>query len=97
MKGDALVVGGSIHTRLAQREALPAEGFNVTLEGSTRRGLTRLGQHPFTLCTLDLSDTKQPRDWKRKYGAQTSVRGTQLRVLTRVERLRSTTASSEAL
>lgn len=79
MSPHALVVGGTIHARLTRRERLRAEGFHVTLERSTHRGLQRLSQHPYAVCSLDLTDVQQPRAWQQRYRHASSVQGTQLR------------------
>ena len=82
MRADALVVGGTIHHRLERRRSLQAEGFRVTVEGSTLRGLTRLRKHAYAVCALDLTDVHYPRDLKRRYGAATRSSGTELRDVT---------------
>ena len=77
---DALVIGGSIHHRLALREQLRAAGYWVTLESSVRRGLSRLAQHHFELCSIDLRDVPQAPTWRRRFVDTCESRGTRLRV-----------------
>jgi hypothetical protein len=79
VRADALVVGGSIHVRLERRRSLQAEGYRVTIEGSTLRGLSRLRKHPYALCALDLTEVPRAKEWKRKYGSATRSCGTELR------------------
>ena len=79
MSGDALVVGGTIHDRLAQRERLRAHGFRVTLERSAHRGLTRLEKHPFAYCSVDLTDVPRASARRRRYDWASSKSGTELR------------------
>lgn len=79
---DALVVGGDIHFRLSVRANLLREGYRVTLESSSRRGLALLRRHSFALCTLDITGEKRPREVQRNYQRLTEVAGTQLHLVT---------------
>jgi hypothetical protein len=78
LRPDALVVGGTIHTRLAVRKALRAHGYEVTIVASPRGGLAQLGRHDFTLCALDLSTERRARDWRLRYRRTSASRGTAL-------------------
>lgn len=78
VRTDALVVGGSIHTRLQRRAELRKQGYHVTLVNSPHQGLTQLGRHTFGLCALDLTDVPGAREWRRRYEWTSEIRGTVL-------------------
>ena len=78
MSTDALVVGGTIHTRLERRKELRSQGYRVTVVGSPRQGLAHLSRHSFELCALDLTDVPRAREWRRDYRRTSSTRGTEL-------------------
>lgn len=84
-RADALVVGGSIHDRLALRSQLSEDGYRVTITRSVRGGLAQLTRHDFALCALDLSTEERPRQWRRQYKQATAARGIPLYEATTVQ------------
>ena len=77
-RSDALVVGGSIHDRLALRTSLRDRGYRVTVTRTVRSGLAQLRRHDFAVCAVDLSNEPRRREWRWQFQHASAARGTDL-------------------